>query len=129
MAGFTIKNLLEDVPDSAAERMPGIEARFSRSHIDSEHIGLTYMRFDAGIRSPMAHSHREQEEVYLVAAGNSQARLDDEVLSLKTWDVVRVAPETVRAFEAGNEGMLLIAIGSDRPEGGDGVLDESPWPD
>ena len=40
-----------------------------------------------------------------------------------------VSPATVRAFEAGGEGLELIAVGSDRPEGGDGVRSESVWID
>ena len=48
---------------------------------------------------------------------------------LRQWDVVRVGPTTVRAFEAGDDGLELIAVGSDRPEGGDGVLSESVWID
>jgi hypothetical protein len=43
------------------------------------------------------------------------------------WDVVRVSPEAVRAFEAGPDGLELIAVGSDRSEGGDGVLAPSAW--
>jgi hypothetical protein len=36
--------------------------------------------------------------------------LDDEIRDLSMWDVVRVAPEVVRAFEGGPEGLTLIAI-------------------
>jgi hypothetical protein len=35
----------------------------------------------------------------------------------------------VRAFEAGPDGLDLIAVGGPKPEGGDGVVSESPWPD
>jgi hypothetical protein len=35
----------------------------------------------------------------------------------------------VRAFEAGDDGLELIAIGSDRPDGGDGVFAPSAWID
>ncbi|HEX3686582.1 MAG TPA: hypothetical protein VHU60_03290 [Gaiellaceae bacterium] len=41
----------------------------------------------------------------------------------------RIAPATIRAVEAGSDGMELIAIGSDRPEGGDGVPAPSAWID
>jgi hypothetical protein len=40
---------------------------------------------------------------------------------------VRVSPETVRAFEAGPDGLELIAVGSDRPEGGDGIAVPTAW--
>ena len=56
-------------------------------------------------------------------------RLDDEVREVRRWDVVRVAPTVVRAFEAGPDGLELIAVGGPKPEGGDGVQSDSPWPD
>jgi quercetin dioxygenase-like cupin family protein len=127
MNGFAIVNLKE-IEDSAADR-DGMEMRFGRSHLDSEHLGVTYVRYDANVRSPVAHSHREQEEAYVVVGGSGRIRLDDAVHELRQWDVVRVSPATVRAFEAGGDGLLLIAVGSDRPEGGDGVRTEPAWVD
>ena len=59
--------------------------------------------------------------------GYGRVKLDDELFDLKAWDVVRVAPATVRGFEAGPDGLELLAIGSDRPEGGDGVQAEDGW--
>jgi len=73
----------------------------------------------------MGHSHREQEEIYLVVSGSGRIKLDDQIAQLRQWDLVRVAPETVRALESGPNGLEVIAIGSDRPEGGDGI----PVPD
>ena len=128
MSRFTIKNLM-DVEDSAGERMPGVEGRFARKHLDSQHLGISYFRYSPGLRSPVAHSHREQEEAYVVVAGSGRIRIDDEVYPLTQWDVVRVSPEAIRAFEAGENGLELIAVGADRPEGGDGVLAPSAWID
>ena len=125
---FTIKNLKE-IEDSAGERAPGIEGRFARKHLDSEHLGISYFRYEPGVRSPMAHSHREQEEAYVVINGAGRIRLDDEVHGIRQWDVVRISPQTVRAVEAGDGGLEFIAIGSDRPEGGDGVPASSAWID
>lgn len=48
---------------------------------------------------------------------------------IRQWDVVRVGPEVIRGFEAGPDGLELIAIGGPRPEGGDGVQLDAPWPD
>jgi quercetin dioxygenase-like cupin family protein len=125
---YAIVNLKE-IEDSAGERAPGVEARFARKHIDSEHLGVTYIRYDAGVRSPMAHSHREQEEAYVVIGGSGRVRLGDEIREVRQWDVVRVSPATVRAFEAGADGLEIIAVGSDRPEGGDGVAADTAWID
>ncbi len=128
MSRFTIKNLM-NVEDSAGERIPGVEGRFARKHLDSEHLGISYFRYSPGLRSPVAHSHREQEEAYVVVAGSGRIRIDDDVHPLTQWDVVRVSPEAIRAFEAGEDGLELIAVGADRPEGGDGVLAPSAWID
>jgi mannose-6-phosphate isomerase-like protein (cupin superfamily) len=123
---YAIVNL-KDIENSAGERAPGVEARFARKHIDSEHLGVTYIRYEAGVRSPMAHSHREQEEAYVVIGGSGRVRLGDEIREVRQWDVVRVSPATIRAFEAGADGLEIIAVGSDRPEGGDGVAAETAW--
>jgi mannose-6-phosphate isomerase-like protein (cupin superfamily) len=125
MSDFTIVNLKE-IEDSAADR-EGVEARFARKLLDSVHLGVSFMRYDANVRSPKAHSHREQEEAYVVVSGSGRIRLGEAVHDLRQWDVVRVSPTTVRAFEAGDEGLELIAVGSDRPEGGDGVFAETAW--
>jgi len=129
MSAYSIVNLKEDVEDSAGERAPGIEGRFARKHLDSEHLGVSYLRYGPGVRSPSAHSHRQQEEAYVVISGSGQVRLNDKIRDLRRWDVVRVNHTTVRAFEAGDDGLELIAIGSDRPDGGDGVLLDPAWID
>ena len=54
-------------------------------------------------------------------------KLDDEIVDLREWDVVRVAPEVVRAFEAGPDGLTVIAVGGTRPEDGDGELVPGWW--
>ena len=60
-------------------------------------------------------------------SGSGRVRLGDEIVELGQWDVIRVAPEVVRAFEGGPDGIELIAIGSDRPEGGDGEMIQGFW--
>ena len=129
MSAHSIVNLKEEVDDSLAESASGIEGRFARKHLASEHLGVSYLHYGRGVRSPSAHSHREQEEAYVVISGSGQVRLDDEIRELRCWDVLRVHPATVRAFEAGDDGLELIAIGSDRPDGGDGVFGEPAWLD
>ncbi len=126
MPDFKLMNLME-VDNSAGDRAPDVEARFARKHLDSEHLGVSYFRYGPGFRSPMGHRHREQEEAYVVVGGAGAVKLDDQVIPLKRWDVVRVAPSVVRAFEGGPDGLELIAIGSDRPEGGDGERVENFW--
>ncbi len=127
MPDYTIVNLME-LDNRAQEGGSTTDARFARDAIESEHIGLSHIKYKPGKRSARAHSHKQQEEVYLVLSGSGQVKLDDETQEVRAWDVVRVAPKTFRGFSAGPEGLELIAIGSDRPEGGDGVsIDDEGW--
>jgi mannose-6-phosphate isomerase-like protein (cupin superfamily) len=127
MSRFATVNLL-DVEDSMGDNAPGLEIRFGRKHLDSRDLGVSHVRYESNLRAEMAHSHREQEEAYVVVAGSGRILLDDEVLELRQWDVVRVAPEVVRAFEAGPDGLEMIAVGGPKPEGGDGVVGSAAWP-
>ena len=127
MSDFKITNLKE-LDDAMASRDVDIEARFARSRLESEHLGVSLFRYGPGFKSP-GHRHREQEEAYVVVGGSGRVRLDDEIIELRQWDVVRVSPQVVRGFEGGPDGLELIAIGSDRPEGGDGEMVEEFWND
>jgi mannose-6-phosphate isomerase-like protein (cupin superfamily) len=128
MSRFAVVNLLE-VEDSVGDRVPEVEGRFGRKHPESRDLGISHFRYAENFRSPMAHSHREQEEAYIVAAGSGRILLDNEVVELHQWDVVRVAPEVVRAFESGPDGLEIIAVGGPKPSDGDGVRADAGWPD
>jgi mannose-6-phosphate isomerase-like protein (cupin superfamily) len=128
MSDWTILNLL-DVDDAAAGRMDGLEVRMSRKHMESRDVGVSLFRYGPGVRNPISHTHREQEEAYVVVSGSGRIRLNDEIHDVKQWDVVRVAPAVLRAFEAGPDGMDVVAVGGPKPEGGDGEMSDAPWPE
>ncbi len=127
MPSYTKLNLLE-LEDTVGERAPGIEGRFGRTKLESRDLGVSHWRYAPGTRNPMSHHHREQEEAYVVVAGSGRLLLDGDVVELQQWDTVRVAPEVVRAFEAGPDGMDVIAVGGPKPEGGDGEQAPADWP-
>jgi mannose-6-phosphate isomerase-like protein (cupin superfamily) len=128
VADYAIVNLLE-IDDSVGGRVEGLEGRFSRKFLGSRDLGVSHWRYAPNLRNPGGHSHREQEEAYVVVAGSGRVRLDDEMREVRLWDVIRVGPGVVRAFESGPDGLELIAVGGPKPEGGDGVRSDSPWPD
>jgi quercetin dioxygenase-like cupin family protein len=128
MSDYTKVNF-DELDDAAAGRGYDVEARFARSRLDSEHLGISRFRYGPGVRPPYGHRHREQEEVYLVTSGSGRVRLDDEIIDVNQWDVVRVAPHVVRAFEGGPDGLEVVAVGNDRPEGGDGEMVQDFWTD
>jgi len=124
MSSYAIKNLLEIEPEGPE----GLEIRFARKHLDSRELGVSLERFAPGRTTTAGHNHEEQEEAYVVVEGSGVAKLDDETIEVKQWDVIRVAPEVVRGFDAGPEGLVLLAIGGAKPEGGDGNLVADRWP-
>jgi quercetin dioxygenase-like cupin family protein len=128
MTNYKIVNLLE-IEDSVGGKVEGLEARFSRTATESRDLGVSLFQYGPGVRPPFAHKHREQEEAYVVVRGSGRIRLDDEVRELQQWDVARVAPEVVRGFEAGPDGLDIVAIGGPKPEGGDGERVEAAWPE
>jgi mannose-6-phosphate isomerase-like protein (cupin superfamily) len=128
MSDYTHTNLME-LDDSAAGRGIDLEARFSRKHINSDHLGVSYFRYGPDVKPSYGHRHGVQEEAYVVVSGSGQMRLEDEIIDLKQWDVVRVAPQVLRAIQAGTDGIELIVVGSDRPEEGDGEMVSDFWTD
>ncbi len=102
---------------------------FSRSHLGAEQIGLSRFRYGADARAAFGHRHGIQEEIYLVTNGSGRMKLDDEVVELKQWDIIRVAPTVTRAFEGGPDGLEVVIAGGNRPEEGDGEMVEDFWPE
>ena len=114
MTAFTLVNLKEEVEDQAVKfgLSPHLEARFARSALGLEHSGMSYQRLAPGFRIPFGHRHRHQEEIYVLLSGSSRAKLGEELVELKAWDALRVPPETMRGFEAGEDGVEFIAFGA-----------------
>ena len=125
MAGWTKTNFgaLRDVSPPDVR----IKWRFARDALGSPELGVSRFTYEPGARMPWGHRHRSQEEAYLVVAGSGRAKLDDEVVALSPWDVLRVAPGVIRSFQAGPDGLDVICIGGRKPEGGDTERVEDFW--
>ncbi len=130
MSAYTIRNL-KDVEDSAPKfgMSPDMEARFASSALGCEQTGISYQRLAPNVRGPFGHSHKEQEELYVILGGGGRIKLGDDVVELKPWDAVRVAPSTTRAFEAGPEGLELLAVGAPATGPGDAEMKPGWWSD
>ena len=82
MSDYSIVNLRE-ADDDTGGRVEGMSGTFGRKYLDSRDLGVSLWTFAPGVRPPFAHSHREQEEAYVVVAGSGRIRLNDEVLDVK----------------------------------------------
>lgn len=120
---------LTDVKDSAPEfGMDDVqEARFAKGDLDAERTGVSHHRLKPNQRTPFGHKHENAEEVYVVISGSGRMKLDDEIIEVETLDAIRVSPEVIRAFEAGPEGVEVLAMGARHD--GDGEVIPGWWSD
>jgi mannose-6-phosphate isomerase-like protein (cupin superfamily) len=128
MTDYTVKNLKADVPNAAEQfGIDEMEARFGRKALDVGSFGFSYQKFAPGYRQGFGHTHKEQEEAYIILAGTGRMKVGDDILDLEQWDVVRVSPNVVRQIESGPDGLELIAIGG--APTGDSEMIEGWWTD
>jgi mannose-6-phosphate isomerase-like protein (cupin superfamily) len=130
MDDFTLINLKDDVEDQAPKHglSPMIEARPARVPLGLQDSGASYYRFAPNYRT-FGHHHTYQEEVYVILSGRARAKLGETIVDLRPWDTLRVAPETPRAFEAGPEGVELLAFGAPSRDNGDAQMLAGWWTD
>jgi mannose-6-phosphate isomerase-like protein (cupin superfamily) len=101
------------------------EMRFVTEQLAAEDTGLSHQKLRAGARQPFGHRHDSAEEVYVVLAGAGRVKLDEEIVDIEKLDAIRVAPGVTRGFEAGAEGLELLAFGARHK--GDGEVIQGWW--
>jgi mannose-6-phosphate isomerase-like protein (cupin superfamily) len=125
---YTVKQLTEVEDSAVGFGLSDLqEARFATKDLEAENTGVSHHRVKAGRRQGFGHKHDNAEEVYVVLSGSGRMKLDDEVIEIAALDAIRVAPGVVRAFEAGPDGLEVLAVGA-RHEG-DGELLHGWWTD
>jgi mannose-6-phosphate isomerase-like protein (cupin superfamily) len=131
MPNYTLKNLTQDVEDSAPGfgLAPNVQAHFARDVLECEKGAVGYFRVAPNARMPFGHTQKTQEEFYVVISGSGRMKLDDEIVDLRPLDAVRVAPETVRGIEGGPEGIEYVAFGAPHTGPGDGEVVQGWWSD
>lgn len=87
------------------------ESRFLTKPLGAEATGVSLQRVKPGRRQPFAHRHERAEEVYVVLSGRGRLKLDDQVVEIGPMDAIRIAPQVMRAVEAGDEGVELLIFG------------------
>ncbi len=100
---YTTVRLAETAPDRISRL---------RDELSVVSFGISQIVLEPGQRNRI-HRHREQEEVYLVLAGELTIAFGpDEAASFGVGELVRIAPETLRQLQnRGRERVSLLAVG------------------
>ena len=110
---YTKKNLREVENQAPKFGMPAeLEARFARTALGGETLGLSHMKLAPNFRIPFGHKHVGQEEVYVVVRGSARVKVEDAIVDLVQWDAIRFDKDTMRAVEAGPDGVEYLAFGA-----------------
>ena len=63
----------------------------------------------AGAGVPFVHSHKQNEEIYVILSGKGKVVIDDETVELVVGDWVRIAPAAKRQFFAAADSAISYA--------------------
>jgi mannose-6-phosphate isomerase-like protein (cupin superfamily) len=128
MSDYTKVNLRE-VEDSAPKfgLAPDVQARFPKRELGCEIGAVSLQRLAPNVRQPFGHRHADQEELYVVLDGSGRIKVEDELVEVKQWDVVRVPPRAMHALEAGPEGIEFLAYGAPIAEESNAEMVQGWW--
>jgi quinol monooxygenase YgiN/mannose-6-phosphate isomerase-like protein (cupin superfamily) len=126
--GFTVHNLDRSEDLAAAQGFGEIlEARFPTGDLGAGRTGLSIQHYRPGMRQGFAHRHRRAEEIYVVLSGSGRVKIEDEIVDIGPRDAIRVGPDQTRAFEAGPDGLEILAFSARAP--GDAEMVRDWWTD
>ncbi|KAH0795690.1 cupin domain-containing protein [Histomonas meleagridis] len=72
---------------------------------------ISYGSIPPGAQFPFFHSHKENEEVYIVIKGKGEYQVDDNVFPIEEGSVIRVGTGASRCYKnTGTEPLVIICI-------------------
>lgn len=94
-----------------AHQFKGVEGKY----FVGQELGLTgseisLNRLPAGQGMPFVHSHKQNEEVYLIIGGQGLFFVDGEEFPVQEGSVIRVAPAGQRALTATDSDLYFICL-------------------
>jgi mannose-6-phosphate isomerase-like protein (cupin superfamily) len=111
---FAVENVVEERFGLDPE---DYQVRLLRDPLGCESVSISYVRLGPSWKRSVGHAHPDQEEAFVLVSGRAQAKIEQEIVELETWDALRVSPGTVFAMRAaGGEEAVLVAAGAPHTE-------------
>ena len=122
---------IEDVEDWLGD-YPG-EMRGITYAIGAEQVAITYRRMPqhTGSKGSYGHRHKNAEEIYFVAEGKLQFKLEDDVVDVEAGNAVLVPPHVVRSVWNDEPEDAVVIIVSNRVDDPQNDAETIPdfWPE
>ncbi|MDE5566117.1 MAG: cupin domain-containing protein [Anaeroplasmataceae bacterium] len=67
---------------------------------------ISFNELPAGSNVPFVHSHKQNEEIYIILNGSGLAVIDNQTLNLAKGDCLRICPSAKRQFFAGKDSSI-----------------------
>lgn len=127
MARFTLVHS-KDIENRAEK---GVFKMF-KGPLEAEQVTISYRTFPpkSGQRdSGKAHKHEQIEEVVYLVSGELLVKLDDEIITMRAGDALRISPEVMRAYQndGSEETIAVIASPVLADQKSDGIHAEDFW--
>ena len=71
---------------------------------------ISYNNLPKDVEIPFVHSHKENEEFYLILKGTGKFYADGQLFDLKEGSALKVKPAVKRCIKAGSDGISYICI-------------------
>lgn len=97
------------ITHSPAGDMPG--KVFLKDTIDATGIEFSFQSMPPKTSSPFLHSHKQNEEVYIVISGSGIFQIDNTDVPITEGSIIRVSPAGVRGLKnTGDAPLVYMAI-------------------
>lgn len=84
---------------------------FLKECLDITSMEVSITTLDRGSKTPFLHRHRQNEELYIILAGQGLMELEDDTYPIEEGSMVRVAPSIARGLvNTGNEPLRFICV-------------------
>jgi len=88
---------------------------FPGKYFVGEELGLTgcecsLNRLPAGVGMPFIHTHKHNEELFIIIRGSGTFYIDGEEFPVQEGSVIKISPSAKRAWKAGDEDMYMICV-------------------